>query len=102
MALRARRALAAASNLDLPCPDEMVGAMAAVPLPLDAVHAETLWQHLFDAHRIEVPVQPWDGRCWLRVSCFSAYNTDAQYIRLAELLGPILTAIRTTGATPSR
>ena len=60
MALEARDRLVAAFGGAIPAPDDMVGSMAAVPLP--GLHtdddAARLHQSLFDDDRIEVPVVP--------------------------------------------
>src|SRR5262249_34888277 len=70
-ALAARRTLAAALHVDLPCPDEMIGAMASLPLPpgyppiplgSDAPDPlgifDPLQEILFSRFGIEVPVFP--------------------------------------------
>jgi isopenicillin-N epimerase len=81
LALRARDLLAP----DRPAPDEMIGSMAAWPIPdgdADALMDELLFQH-----RIEVPVMPWPQppKRLLRVSA-QLYNTIDEYERLAALL----------------
>lgn len=87
-------------------PDEMLGSMVSVPLPLetgpgrvqgvalydDPVHAELI------ARRIQVMITPWpqrpDGGPWRRLVRISAaaYNDLAQYRRLAEALPDALAA----------
>lgn len=97
LALHARDLLCGVLGIAPPCPDSMVGSMAAVPLPdgdagslrpplyIDPVQ-ETLWLN----HRIEVPIQAWPAppRRVLRVSA-QAYNTPEQYAKLAEALGDL-------------
>jgi len=93
LCLRARRLLCERLEVELPCPDELIGSMAALVLPdgqpgdlqpplfLDPVH-EALHQR-----GIEVPVSPWPlspGRA-LRIST-QAYNDYAQYEALADAL----------------
>ncbi len=68
----------------------MTGFMAAVALPESAGRArpdaaDALRDHLLDAHGIEVDIQPFAGRLWLRLSAY-LYNTPADYERLADVL----------------
>jgi isopenicillin-N epimerase len=88
LALEARRILADRLDVDLPCPDHMVGSMAALPLP-DAVgpDAEALHTLLQDEWRIDVPVFAWPAapKRLVRVSA-QIYNHRAQYERLADAL----------------
>jgi isopenicillin-N epimerase len=67
-------------------PDSLTGSMAAVRLPLHepatAERALELRRKLFDDHRIEVPVSPFAGALWARISAH-AYNQAEDYARLA-------------------
>jgi len=92
MALQARDLLIDAVEIERPAPDEMVGAMAAVPLPPAAgvppVFGPTaLQQRLWQDYHIEVPINVWPE--WpqqlLRVSA-QIYNRVEQYAQLADLL----------------
>jgi isopenicillin-N epimerase len=92
LAVDARRLLGAAAGTAPPCPDEMVGALAAIRLP-DGT-AEVGWRRpdplqprLFDDWRIEVPVISWPAapRRLVRISA-QLYNRREQYERLAEAL----------------
>jgi isopenicillin-N epimerase len=89
LALEARRIIADRLDLELPCPDDMVGSMAALPLP-DAGEgdAESLHVKLQEKWRIEVPVFAWPAapKRLVRVSA-QIYNHRAQYERLADALG---------------
>jgi isopenicillin-N epimerase len=88
LALEARRILADRLHLQLPCPDEMVGSMAAMPLPGAASNdAESLHTALQDRWKIEVPVFPWPAmpERLVRVSA-QIYNHRAEYERLADAL----------------
>ena len=85
LALLARDKLCAALQTPPPCPDEMIGSMAAVPLPDgDAV---LLHDRLLDRHAIEVPVVPWPAapKRLLRISA-QQYNRIEQYDELADVL----------------
>ncbi len=92
LALEARQLLSRALDLPLPCPDEMVGSMAALPLPPSAGEAPVwpedrgaLQEALFHEHQMEVPIISWPahpGRV-LRISA-QYYNATEQYERLAE------------------
>jgi isopenicillin-N epimerase len=94
LALEARNILCAALGLSPPCPDSMVGAMAAMPLSPGEAGAlqpplwmDPLQEALWRQFRIEVPVQAWPappGRV-LRVSA-QMYNTRSQYEMLAAAL----------------
>jgi hypothetical protein len=68
--------------------------MAAVPLDLPADRALALNQTLWEQHRVEVPVSPFEGRAVLRISGFAAYNTADQYARLATVLPAAIAAVR--------
>jgi isopenicillin-N epimerase len=92
LALEGRRLLCAAAGAAPPCPDEMVGSLAAVRLP-DGT-AEVGWRRpdplqarLFHDWRIEVPVMSWPAapRRLVRISA-QLYNHREHYERLAEAL----------------
>ncbi len=102
LAVAARGVLCDALGIGPPCPEEMLGAMAAVPLADDRdpeamdvsiipspVHR--LQRRLLDEFGIEVPVHYWPAppRRLLRISA-QAYNDLGQYRRLARALeGPL-------------
>ena len=93
LALHARDLLCGALSIDRPAPDEMLGAMAAVPLPdgtqstAPALYGDPLQDRLFERHRIEVPVVPWPHppKRLLRISA-QLYNTPDEYERLCNAL----------------
>jgi isopenicillin-N epimerase len=58
--------------------------MATFPVP-PHLDGATLHDRWWDDHRIEVPVFPWGGRWWFRISA-QVYNEPAQYERLASVL----------------
>ena len=94
LALGARQELCAALDVPPPCPDSMMGSLAAVPLPdspagttASPLGTDLLTDVLYEQHRIEVPVLQWPAvpRRLLRVSA-QAYNHLDQFRRLAALL----------------
>jgi isopenicillin-N epimerase len=99
LALEARRLLCTVAGTPPPCPDEMIGSLASVPLP-DGRKAEIGWRRpdplqrrLLDGWGIEVPVMSWPAapRRLVRVSA-QLYNRREHYARLAEALGQELAA----------
>ncbi|HEY0160159.1 MAG TPA: aminotransferase class V-fold PLP-dependent enzyme [Thermoanaerobaculia bacterium] len=85
LALAARDLLCASLSVPAPAPDEMLGAMAAVPLRDGP--AESLQDALLFEHQIEVPVIPWPAapKRLVRISA-QLYNELADYEKLAEAL----------------
>jgi len=100
LALEARCRVGAALGIPLPCPDEMIGALAAVPItdsdsttstsPFDT---DPLQDRLLERHRIEIPVIPWPAapKRLVRLSA-QIYNQPRDYERLAEALRDLLEA----------
>jgi isopenicillin-N epimerase len=90
LALAARSAICAALEIDEPCPESMIGALAAVPLPGAPPPdggLDPLQDRLFHEHRIEAPVTGWasGSRRGLRLSAH-LYNSLEQYEYLADVL----------------
>jgi len=91
--LAGRDIVAAALGVQAPAPDEMLGNLAALPLPdgheppSSPLYADPLQSALFDRHRIEVPVPPWPAppRRLIRISA-QVYNRVADYEALATAL----------------
>jgi isopenicillin-N epimerase len=86
LAVRARALLSDELGVPAPCPAEMLGAMATLPLPAKmAIPAPALYEALWRKHRIEAPVFEWStpGRPMLRV-CAQIYNELSQYQKLAD------------------
>ncbi|AFZ21894.1 aminotransferase class V-fold PLP-dependent enzyme [Allocoleopsis franciscana] len=99
-ALWARQVLCEALGVSPPCPDEMIGSMAVVPLPYELFGYEQAGQVrewpilqdlLCDRFNIEVPVIPWTTpfQQMVRISA-QLYNTPEQYHTLAEALITLL------------
>ena len=93
LAVAARAHLCASLGLQAACPEDMLGSLAAVALPvkegtaLDPFHPDPLHDVLRETHRIEVPVFAWlspPGR-YLRVSA-QLYNSLSDYRALADAL----------------
>jgi isopenicillin-N epimerase len=101
LALEGRRLLADALRVEMPCPAEMIGSMAAIALPASnrfpipenapAFGPNPLHDALFRDHRIEVPLllDPAGKTRLVRVSA-QLYNTRGDYERLAEALLALL------------
>ena len=98
LALASRRLLCDALQIPPPCPDEMIGSLAAVLLP-DMASADVprisngldpLRERLLREHGIEVPVFPWPAppKRLLRISA-QLYNSLPQYEKLAAELRKI-------------
>jgi isopenicillin-N epimerase len=93
LALEARDLLCTTLQIDKPAPDEMLGAMAAVPLPdgtlseAPSLYGDPLQDKLLFDHNIEVPIVPWPAppKRVLRVSA-AVYNVLGDYERLADVL----------------
>jgi isopenicillin-N epimerase len=96
LALRARDLLCDRLGIERPAPDEMLGSMAAVPLPegkpyVPTLYGDPLQDALFYEHNIEVPLHPWphQPKRVLRVSA-QLYNEIGDYEKLADALDELL------------
>jgi isopenicillin-N epimerase len=97
LALLARDILCDALGIAPPAPDEMLGAMAAVPLPdgtqntAPSLYGDPLQDKLLFEHSIEVPLVPWPHppKRVLRVSA-QLYNELGDYEKLASALTALL------------
>jgi len=93
LAVAGRRILLDRLGLAPPCPESLLGSMAAIPLgPGDPF---ALGKTLYDRHRIEVPVSPWParGERVIRISA-QIYNSEEDIIRLGDALA---TELATSG-----
>jgi len=96
MVLSARKLLCETLGVALPCPEEMIGAMAAVPLPNDTREfvktraIPLIQQELWERFKIEVPVIYWPRypQQLLRISV-QIYNRFEEYEYLAKVLGEL-------------
>ena len=98
LALAARRVICRALKIDLPCPEDMIGALAAIPLP-DArddrpakspLYRDPIQDRLLARFGVEVPVIPWPAppKRLLRISA-QLYNCLPQYRLLAAALNEL-------------
>lgn len=91
LAVQARRILCERLQVKAPCPENLLGSMATIPLPLKyriarksgKIDGEQL--RLYDQFGIEVPFSRVGQRRYFRVSA-QIYNTAAEYEYLAEAL----------------
>jgi isopenicillin-N epimerase len=110
MALAMRARLAARLGSALPCPDEMVGSLATIPIPLapgtsasaaaarpvrPADYGTPLQTALADRHGVQVPIIEWftPVRRFVRISA-QVYNGEEEYDRLGDALVTELAAER--------
>jgi isopenicillin-N epimerase len=102
LTLAARELLCKILEIALPCPNDMIGSLASLPLP-DAADTEAPSSPLYDDplqhklrvdYRIEVPVIPWPAppKRVLRISA-QLYNSLPQYSLLAEAISGMLTKL---------
>lgn len=95
LALAGRKVLCDALGIALPCPEELIGSLASIPIadaaddgtPASPLYADPLQDKLRLRHRIEVPIIPWPAppKRLLRISA-QLYNSLPQYRLLAEAL----------------
>lgn len=94
LALAARSLLCTELDLEPLCPDDMIGAIASLPLPPGSgeppsspLYADPLQDTLLERYSIEVPVIPWPAapQRLVRISA-QVYNTLDDYQRLADAL----------------
>ncbi|MBU7587233.1 MAG: aminotransferase class V-fold PLP-dependent enzyme [Nostoc sp. TH1S01] len=89
LVVQARQLLCTALQVQPPCPEEMIGSMAVVPIPVIMENCSHIWLHdeLFDKFGIQVQVVPWQESpgILIRISA-QIYNTLAQYEYLAASL----------------
>jgi isopenicillin-N epimerase len=103
LCLAARRVLCATLEIEPPCPEEMLGSLAALPLPdgtgdapTSPLYLDPVQDRLLFEHGIEVPVVPWPAppKRLLRISA-QLYNSLEEYERLGAALRALLGDQRT-------
>ncbi|MBD2597840.1 penicillin epimerase [Nostoc sp. MBR 210] len=89
LVIQARQLLCTTLQVQPPCPEEMIGSMAVVPMPVSLANQSYIWLHdqLFDQFGIQVQVVPWTESpgMLIRISA-QIYNTLEQYEYLATAL----------------
>jgi len=94
LALRGRDVLCNTLGIDPPCPDDMIGSLASLPLPDgdgrasdSPLYADPLQDRLLQQFQIEVPVIPWPAppKRLIRISG-QVYNCDGDYESLGHAL----------------
>ncbi len=100
LALAARGLIAKSLGVQLPCPDAMIGSIAALPIadaasvepPKSPLYLDEIQERLFERFKIEVPIIPWPAppKRLLRISA-QLYNSLADYERLATALKHVAT-----------
>ncbi len=107
LALQARRTLCTALGVPPPCPEGMLGSLAALRLPdgdgapRPFLGPDPLQDALLERASVEVPVFAWPRAParWLRVSA-QLYNSQEQYAFLAERLRELLGSERRGASAP--
>lgn len=111
LVLRGRDVLCHALGIDPPCPDDMIGSLASLPLPdgdgrpgKSPLYADPLQDILLQQFGIEVPVIPWPSppKRLIRLSG-QVYNCDGDYEKLGLALRALgLRNAARAGFTPAR
>jgi isopenicillin-N epimerase len=98
LAIKARKIICEILSIPEPCPDSMIGSIAAIPLPdskanpmTNEKNIELLQDKLYTDYKIEVPVGFWPAppKRLLRISA-QIYNSLEQYEKLAYALKKLL------------
>ncbi|NND60131.1 MAG: aminotransferase class V-fold PLP-dependent enzyme [Gammaproteobacteria bacterium] len=95
-ALGGRRVLCDALGTEPPCPDTMIGSLAALPIPdapadaaqsMSDLYGDPLQDTLLQKWHIEVPIVPWPAhpKRLIRISA-QLYNNSDDYLQLASAL----------------
>lgn len=95
-AIAMRNMIAESWKTKVPSPDSMIGSLASIEAPYhlqydgdDALmYAQALHDILWNDYKIEVPVIPFAGKIWIRIS-IQVFNQLKEYIRLAEVVPTI-------------
>ena len=107
LALDARRSVCDALGAVPPCPDDMIGTLAAIPItdgdptPPSPLYADPLQDALLQEYRIEIPVIPWPAapKRLVRLSA-QVYNCAQDYVRLGDALRNLLQRRRPATGSP--
>ncbi|HEY9863863.1 MAG TPA: aminotransferase class V-fold PLP-dependent enzyme [Candidatus Obscuribacterales bacterium] len=87
LVVNARKLLSEKIGIISPCPDDMIGSMAVLPLGERWQNYSDLNKQLWQDYQIEVPIMPWEDqtKLFMRISA-QIYNHLSQYEYLAEIL----------------
>ena len=97
--MRGRDLVLAALGTPAPAPAQMLGSMAAIPLPIPVGDGVDVQRRLYDDHRIEVPISTWPVDAalapgespraeLLRISA-QLYNVEEDYADLADAIASV-------------
>ncbi|BAZ69972.1 MAG: aminotransferase class V-fold PLP-dependent enzyme [Pelatocladus maniniholoensis HA4357-MV3] len=93
LALQARQLLCETLQVLPPCPEEMIGSMAIIPIPIVLSNRNflSIRDELFDRFEIQVQVVPWQEtpKLLVRISA-QIYNTIEEYEYLGKVLGELI------------
>ncbi len=96
LVLEGRRILTEVLDLQIPCPEDMLGSLASLPLeeapdPEPPLFIDPVQDELWKNHRIEVPIMGLSvpPKRFLRISA-QLYNHREQYVFLADKLKALL------------
>jgi isopenicillin-N epimerase len=95
LAVSARSIICNALEVESPCPENMIGSLASIPIvdsraakpSSSPLYLDPLQERLLKKFNIEVPIIPWPAwpKRLLRISA-QLYNSLPQYEKLAEVL----------------
>ena len=93
--IQGRNKILQALNAEAPAPDELLGSLSTIPLPIPYERPEYFFNHthpfgrmLYNKYKIQIPIHAWphsNPRIWIRISA-QAYNSLEQYEYLGEVL----------------
>ncbi|MDJ0800576.1 MAG: aminotransferase class V-fold PLP-dependent enzyme [Calothrix sp. MO_167.B12] len=93
LVLQGRELLCDALKVLPPCPEDMIGSMAVIPMPESWENRDfaSVRDELLDNFDIEVPIIPWQEqpRLLMRISA-QIYNSIEEYEYLAKSLGQVI------------
>ncbi|MFM7156471.1 MAG: aminotransferase class V-fold PLP-dependent enzyme [Bacteroidota bacterium] len=95
-AIAMRNMISEAWKTHVPSPDSMIGSLASIEAPKhlqydgkDALlYAQALHDILWNDHKIEIPVIPFAGKIWIRIS-IQVFNRLKDYVHLMEIVPTI-------------
>ncbi len=89
LAIKSREVIAKELNLEIPCPNDMIGGLVTLELSLSQNHNDLntieLRSLFYNEYQIEIPFMEFDNKKWFRYSC-QIYNDMDDYINLIEAI----------------